>query len=57
MSIDGIVFIKKMDALPAEVKNQIYIRIGQAADTLPPFGTDEYIEAIKAIAEKYLNER
>lgn len=50
-------FIKKFDALPAAVKNQIYIRIGQAADTLPPFGTDAYKEAIKAIAENYLNER
>jgi len=53
-----VILLKKFDALPDAVKNQIYIRIGQRADTLPPASdTEAYVNAVREIAEEYLQER
>ena len=50
-------FIKRFDAQPDEVKNEIYKRIAWAADTLPPVSDIEaHNAAVKAIAEKYMQE-
>lgn len=50
-------FFKMLETLTTEQIDEFYTRIGQAADTLPPFGTIEYNRAVKALLEKYMQER